>query len=169
MPRQARSDAHGTLHHVIIRGTVGQSVVLRRLLIFDRRLLQEFSVCERDLFRSQDCHGSEWVNTIESTSVNRADEQANDVDSVFGCKEEGMFPIKDGPLGGLFAEVVVEGRSRYSRKQSQWLPTLDDIGDSLSHGGIGFYPSFTQLFLQPLVEPFDDRTAAILMKPEALV
>ena len=49
------------------------------------------------------CQVVEWVDAIESASVNEAHEQITDVGSVFGLKEEGILAMKDGPFEGLLA------------------------------------------------------------------
>ena len=89
----------------------------------------------------------EGVDAVERASVNETHEQITDVGSVFGLEEERIFAMKDGPFESLLAEVIIQRCPRNSQKQGQWLPVFEHVGDGLSHGGIGFYPPFIQLFL----------------------
>ena len=89
----------------------------------------------------------ERVDAIEDAGMNEAHEQVTDVSPVFGLKEEGVFAMQDGSFEGLLAEVVIQGCPRNSQKQGQRVPVLEHVGDGLSHGGIGLYPWFIELFV----------------------
>lgn len=89
----------------------------------------------------------EWVDAVESTSVNETHKQITDVCPMFGLKKQRILAMEDSPFEGLFADVIIQRRPRNPQEEGQRLPMLEHIGDGLSHGGIGLDLSFIELFL----------------------
>jgi len=85
---------------ILAIGQLGR--VYRCLIIPGEPLLGILKQLRRVFLKSRQV--MEWVDVVESASVNKTHEQIPDVSAMFGLEEQGVLPMKDDPLEDLFAK-----------------------------------------------------------------
>jgi hypothetical protein len=69
-----------------------------------------------------------------------------------GLVEERILAVEDRFFQGLFANVVVQRRSRLAKEEGELFPVFEHVAEGLAQSGVRFHPLLVQLLAHPLVE-----------------
>ncbi len=101
--------------------------------------------------------------------MNEAHEHVTDSGTVLSFIEKRVFPEENSHLQSSFADIVIQGSSRFPQEESQRIPPFEHVGDGISKAAIGFDSFLIKLGLHPLVQTVHDRTTFFLMEIQPLL
>ena len=85
-----------------------------------------------------------------------------------GFVKQGVLAMQDGFFQCPLDQVIVQWGAGLPKKQGEFFPVFEQVGDRLAQSGVRFHFPFRELGRAPAMQFFHHRAAMLLVEAEAL-